>query len=93
MNNEEAKNQPAALWEKAKSMYLGTLNGEDEKSQAERYFSMVATVSFENGKFTIIATNSFAAVSAAMAEAFDKSLTDDLESSQDDDEEFNEDEE
>ena len=61
MNNEEAKNQPAALWEKAKSMYLGTLNGEDEKSQAERYFSMVATVSFENGKFTIITTNSFAA--------------------------------
>lgn len=61
MNNEEAKQHTSELWEKAKSFYLGTLLGEGERSQAERYFSMVSSVAFENGKFTIFTSNDFAA--------------------------------
>ena len=61
MNNEEAKLHTSELWEKAKSFYLGTLHSESDRSQAERYFSMVSSVAFENGKFTIFTNNDFAA--------------------------------
>lgn len=61
MNNEEAKLHTSELWEKAKSFYLGTLHSESDRSQAERYFSMVSSVAFDNGKFTIFTNNDFAA--------------------------------
>ena len=42
----------AELWEKAKSIYYSTVS-EENKKQAERYFSLVTSVAGENGGLTI----------------------------------------
>lgn len=48
------------LWENAKTIFLLTLKNEDEKSQAERYFGMITSVSREGNVFTIHVSNDFA---------------------------------
>ena len=48
-------------WEKAKSIYLSTLQSEDEKSQVERYLSMVTSVEKVKDKFVAFTANAFSA--------------------------------
>ena len=49
------------MWEKAKTIYLATLQSENEKSQVDRYLSMITSVTNKSGKFTIYTANSYAA--------------------------------
>lgn len=49
------------LWENAKSFFLMTLKSNEEKSQAERYFGMISSVSREGDVFTIYTSSAFAA--------------------------------
>ncbi|MGN0854212.1 MAG: chromosomal replication initiator protein DnaA [Kiritimatiellia bacterium] len=49
------------LWERAKTIFLSSLRSDDERSQANRYFSMITSVSNEDNVFRIRTSNSFAA--------------------------------
>ena len=49
------------MWEKAKTIYLATLQSADEKSQVDRYLSMITSVTSKGGRFTIYTANSYAA--------------------------------
>ena len=49
------------LWESAKSLFMMTLKTQEDKSQAERYFGMITSVSREDNVFTIFTSSSFAA--------------------------------
>ena len=49
------------LWERAKTIYLSTLRSDEEKNQANRYFSMITSVSTEGNVFRIRTSNTFAA--------------------------------
>ena len=55
------ENDAGGLWERAKEIYIGTLQSEQEKAQAERYLSMVVSVTCSNGHFTILTSNEYAA--------------------------------
>lgn len=55
------ENDAGRLWERAKNIYIGTLQSEQEKAQAERYLSMVVSVTCSNGHFTILTSNEYAA--------------------------------
>ena len=48
-------------WERAKQIYLSTITSADERSQAERYFSTITSVTRENGLFVITLTNAYTA--------------------------------
>ena len=48
-------------WDRAKVIYLSTLSSPDERNQVERYFGMITSVSFDDGKFVVYTTNKFAA--------------------------------
>lgn len=49
-------------WGKAKSIYLSTLQSDDEKSQVERYLSMIVSVERgDDGKFIACTSNAFSA--------------------------------
>ncbi len=50
-----------ALWEKAKTIYLSTLQSDQERSKVERYLSMISSVSRSNDLFVIVTSNEFAA--------------------------------
>ena len=49
------------MWEKAKTIYLATLQSANEKSQVDRYLSMITSVTSKNGNFTIYTANTYAA--------------------------------
>ena len=49
------------MWEKAKTIYLATLQSADEKSQVDRYLSMITSVTSKGGNFTIYTANAYAA--------------------------------
>lgn len=48
-------------WERAKQIYLSTISSADERSQVERYFSTITSVTHENGLFVITLTNAYTA--------------------------------
>ena len=48
-------------WERAKAIYISTLQTHDEKSQAERHFSMITSVTCDGSAFTVYTSNKFAA--------------------------------
>lgn len=50
-----------ALWDRAKSIFFSTLETENEKNQANRYFGMITTVTRNEDTFTIWTANQFAA--------------------------------
>ena len=60
MTNEQTS-AAADRWERARAIYISSLHGEEEKMQAEGYFSMVSSVREEDGTFTIGTTNDFSA--------------------------------
>ena len=49
------------MWEKAKTIYLATLQSTNEKSQVDRYLSMITSVTSKDGNFTIYTANTYAA--------------------------------
>ena len=49
------------MWEKAKAIYLSTLQSTDEKSQVDRYLSMIVSVTSKDGNFIVYTANSYAA--------------------------------
>ena len=49
------------MWEKAKTIYLATLQSANEKSQVDRYLSMITSVTSKDGNFTICTANTYAA--------------------------------
>ena len=61
MTNETIDITSKEMWEKAKTIYLATLQSADEKSQVDRYLSMITSVANKNGNFTIYTANSYAA--------------------------------
>ena len=61
MTNETIDIDSKAMWEKAKNIYLATLQSADEKSQVDRYLSMITSVTSKDGNFTVYTANSYAA--------------------------------
>ena len=59
--NEQDDPSSKALWEKAKSIYLTTLESKEERSQIERYLSMITHVTRDGNKFVIFTSTAFAA--------------------------------
>lgn len=49
------------LWERAKAIFILTLQSENEKLQANRYFGMITSVTAKDGRFIIYTINKFAA--------------------------------
>lgn len=60
MNTETIDTASQELWENAKAIFKLTLKNEEEKNQADRYFSMITSVSREGDVFTINVSNDFA---------------------------------
>jgi len=49
------------MWERAKDIYLSTLHSVEEKSQVDRYLSMILSVTRDDNTFTVCTSNSYAA--------------------------------
>ena len=61
MSKENSDLDSRDLWNRAKTILMASLHSEDERSQAERYFSNVTSVSSNGPDFTISTGSSFAA--------------------------------
>ena len=61
MNNESIDVASKDIWERVKAIFISTLLTDAEKSQAQRYFSMITSVSAEGDEFRIFTSNTFAA--------------------------------
>lgn len=61
MNNSTPDEMTKDLWERTKMIYLSTLQSHEERSQIERYFSMITRINFENGIFEFYTINKFTA--------------------------------
>lgn len=61
MSKEEIDMASKELWERAKAIFILTLQSENEKQQANRYFGMITSVTAKDGRFIIYTINKFAA--------------------------------
>lgn len=61
MSNDSIDAGSKELWENVKGFFMLTLRSSEERSQAERYFSMILSVAREGNVFTINMKNEFAA--------------------------------
>lgn len=61
MNESNNQNAAEELWERVKTIYMASLPTEEQKSQVDRYLSMVSRVSRNGDSFTMFTTNSSAA--------------------------------
>ena len=61
MTSETIDIESKEMWEKAKTIYLATLQSANEKSQVDRYLSMITSVTSKGGNFTIYTANTYAA--------------------------------
>ena len=61
MTNETIDIASREMWDKAKAIYLSTLQSAEEKSQVDRYLSMITSITSKGGNFTIYTANSYAA--------------------------------
>ena len=59
--NETIDIDSKRLWERAKSIYLSTLQSAQEKEQVERYLSMITAVTCNDNHFVILTSNAYAA--------------------------------
>jgi len=59
--NETMDISSKELWERAKVIYLSTLQTSEEKEQVDRYLSMITSVTREGTDFVIYTANSYAA--------------------------------
>ena len=61
MTNETIDIASKEMWEKGKKLYLSTLESDSEKSQVDRYFSMITSVTSKDGNFIVYTANAYAA--------------------------------
>lgn len=61
MNTSNHVIQTNDLWQRVKTICLSTIQNGDDKSQAERYFGMISSVSLADGIFKFMVPNKFAA--------------------------------
>ena len=61
MSTEIIDNASNDLWNRARIIYLSSLRNDDDRSQAESYFSMISSVAKNDNIFTIYVNNDFAA--------------------------------
>ena len=61
MMNETIDIASKSLWERAKNIYLSTLPTEEEKSQVDRYLSMITSVTRSGNDFVVTTSNEYAA--------------------------------
>ena len=59
--SETTEINPKLLWDRAKSIYLSTLQSQQEKEQVERYLSMITGVTCNENNFVIKTSNAYAA--------------------------------
>jgi len=59
--NETIDISSKELWERAKTIYLSTLKTAEERSQVDRYLSMITSVTHEGDDFIISTANAYAA--------------------------------
>ena len=59
--NETIDKTSKEMWEKAKAIYLSTLNSSDERSQVDRYLSMIVSVTRKHDDFIVSTSNAYAA--------------------------------
>jgi len=59
--NDQLDSVAKALWDKAKMIYLSTLESNEERSQIERYLSMISSVSRVENKFIVYTSTAYAA--------------------------------
>ena len=59
--NETIDISSKEMWDRAKEIYLSTLHSADEKSQVDRYLSMIVSVTRKNDVFTVMTSNAYAA--------------------------------
>ena len=59
--NETIDITSKAMWERAKEIYLSTLHSVEEKSQVDRYLSMILSVSRKGDNFIVLTSNAYAA--------------------------------
>ena len=60
MSNDTIDMVSKGLWERAKTICISTMQGENKKSRAERCFSMITSVARNGDTFIIYTANSFA---------------------------------
>ena len=61
MNYNNIDAESADLWNRAKMIYLSILRTDEERSQAESYFSMITGITLEGNIFKFSVSNKFAA--------------------------------
>lgn len=61
MNNEQIDVASKEIWERVKGIFISTLISDEDKSQAQRYFSMITSVAAKDEEFRIYTSNTFAA--------------------------------
>jgi len=61
MSNETIDSTSKKMWEKAKEIYLSTLHSSEERSQVDRYLSMIISVSRNGDNFVVLTSNEYAA--------------------------------
>ena len=61
MTNETIDIASKEMWEKAKAIYISTLESTSEKSQVDRYLSMITSVTSKGGDFIVYTANAYAA--------------------------------
>ncbi len=61
MSKEDIDMASKELWERAKAIFILTLQSENEKQQANRYFGMITSVTARDNRFIIYTINQFAA--------------------------------
>ena len=61
MSHEKIDIASREMWERAKSIYLSTLQSQTEKEQVDRYLSMITSVTRSGEDFVITTSNEYAA--------------------------------
>lgn len=59
--NTEKDIESNELWKKAKTIYISTIESPDEKSQVERYLSMIVSVGRDDNRFIVCTSSAFSA--------------------------------
>ena len=61
MNNKILDDVSKELWERAKMIFVSTLQSDNERQQVDRYFGMISSIAVEGDYFIIYTMNQFAA--------------------------------
>lgn len=61
MNENDSSTVIRSLWDRARTIYVSTLQTDEERGKAERYFSMITAVENTDGNFHVKTSNEFAA--------------------------------